>query len=136
MSIVHLYTLSTFQLNLNCKTSGINLSRLSGCIKGSIRRDSDGLSRAEVRSHPSDVMTKGLHERNGGVIVGVLKFDHIWNQLIVETRLSQGVVGCHLLIDGVNDVLERRCDDPTASCCAGDEERAAVGAGSNDWGDG
>lgn len=80
-------------------------------------------------------MPEGLHERNGRVIVSVLELDHVWNQLIVETGLSQGVVRRHLLVDGVDDVLESGRDDPTASCCTGDEECAAVGAGSDYWSD-
>lgn len=67
-------------------------------------------------------MSTTLHESNSGIVIGILKHDLIWDQLIMETRLGQSSSGSHALIDGVDDVLDCGCDDPTSSCGTGDKK--------------
>lgn len=81
-------------------------------------------------------MTKGFHECDRGIIVRILEKYLVRNQLVMETRPSQGLSSGELVINGVDEVLDRGRDNTTAACGTRYEEQSAIGMSYNRWCDG
>jgi hypothetical protein len=66
-------------------------------------------------------MPTTTHKRHGVVIKRVLESDLIWDELVMESWLEQGVMRRHLPVDSVDDALDGGGDDATSAGGAGDE---------------
>ena len=67
---------------------GVKLPWFSSSVEGPVRQDTNELSSALSRGDPRDIMTKTFHESHSRVVVGILKNNLVWYQLVVQTRLG------------------------------------------------
>jgi len=96
---------------LDSKPARILLPRFSGRLKGAITQTPQALGRALPRGNPRHIMTQILHKCDRGVVECILETDLGRNQLVVDPRLCQGIVGRQSTIKEMEQVLDGRSYD-------------------------